>query len=346
MSNASRVMIVALVIVNLTGCALHSRLFPPAPFSDQAPCALPPTASKDQVIAHLNQNITGAAGGSGIVAWRSSHVQIRMPGLPPLPATLAVEAPRNLRLRVSNPFTGGEEVDMGSNDEQFWVWMKQMDPPQVITARHEELPFAGQYLPIPFQPDWLIEVLGVIPMDPTEYQMEPATPDSRIVELVANRISPTGQQVRRVVRVDRCHGIVLEHRLETPQRQLIARATLAKHHRDAATGHVMPGLYVIRWPQAQAQLSISVNKVDVNPRSVAGVWDVPHKPGCPQVDLSEWARQVGQVQVTAPPPMGPGQAPQPLEQPGRAVLWKPATDSVSEADRFSPPSAPQSAARP
>ncbi|WP_145370454.1 hypothetical protein [Maioricimonas rarisocia] len=344
MPNASRIMIVALVIANLAGCALHSRLFPPAPFSERAPCTLSPSASKDQIIAHLNENITGTAGGSGIVAWRSTNVSIHIPGLPRLPATLAVEAPRNLRLLVSNPLSGGEEVDMGSNDEHFWLWLKEMDPPQVITARHEELPLAGRYLPIPFQPDWLIEVLGVIPLDPTEYQMEPATPDGRIVELVANRLSPTGQNVRRVVRVDRCHGIVLEHRLESADRQLIARATLAKHQRDPETGHVMPSLYHVRWPQAQAQLRISVGKVDVNPRTTAAVWEVPQKPGCPQVDLGQWAQQARPVHMTAP--QGRPAVPPPLEQPGRAVLWKPTADSVGDADPFSPPTVPPATARP
>src|SRR5690606_29663245 len=122
----------------LSGCSLRNWLFPP-PFSDRAPCAISPSISKDQLVAHLNRNIQGSATTSGIAAWRSTNAKITATGMPPgisVPATIAVEAPRNFRLRVSEPLTRVEALDMGSNRQEFWFWARDAQPPQVVTISH------------------------------------------------------------------------------------------------------------------------------------------------------------------------------------------------------------------
>src|SRR5262249_54991683 len=65
------------------------------PFGPRAPCALKPNATADEIVAYLNQN-TGR-----IQSWRAEHVTISGPGSPfSANAMLAVEAPRNFRLRA------------------------------------------------------------------------------------------------------------------------------------------------------------------------------------------------------------------------------------------------------
>ncbi|MGH7127554.1 MAG: hypothetical protein ACREIV_03230, partial [Planctomycetaceae bacterium] len=121
--------------------------------------------SKEELIARLNTNITK------VYSWRSTNVDIHARGPLGLPvkldAQIAVEAPRNFRLRARS--FAGDEADFGSNSERFWFWIRHTRPKRVFTARHEEADRAIARLPIPLRPDWLMEVLGVVPIDPNRY---------------------------------------------------------------------------------------------------------------------------------------------------------------------------------
>src|SRR5262249_13163069 len=96
-----------------SGCAWTRNLCglqPPPP-----PCVLAPDASKDDVVAYLNENTRK------IRSWRTDRAKIRTRGVPvPLDATIAVESPRNFRLIVNGPLS--READLGSNQEHFWFW--------------------------------------------------------------------------------------------------------------------------------------------------------------------------------------------------------------------------------
>jgi hypothetical protein len=182
----------------LSGCSLRNWLFPP-PFSDRAPCAISPSITKDQLVTHLNRNIQGSATSSGIASWRSTNAKITATGMPPgisVPASIAVEAPRNFRLRVSEPLTRAEALDMGSNHDEFWFWAKDAQPQQVLTISHSDLPAAQRELRVPFDPDWLMEVLGVIPIDASKVTMTRGRADAPTLELISE--TPTvPSKVRR-----------------------------------------------------------------------------------------------------------------------------------------------------
>ena len=75
-------------------------------------------------------------------------------------------APKRFRLRAETGITG-PELDLGSNDEVYWMWVKRADRPAVYWGRHDQFyqSAARDLLPVP--PDWLIEALGVVQLDPT-----------------------------------------------------------------------------------------------------------------------------------------------------------------------------------
>ena len=43
-----------------------------------------------------------------------------------------------LRLVAGLPIGTGREIDLGSNDELFWFWIRRNDPPGVYYCRHAE----------------------------------------------------------------------------------------------------------------------------------------------------------------------------------------------------------------
>ena len=296
--SSRHVLSLLLAVVSLTlwgGCASAPRW----PLLAK-PCVLDPNITQGQLVEYLNQNVIGSDTQSGLVSWRTGNAKLRVSGIPvALPTMIAVEAPRNLRIVVSNPI-GGQEVDIGSNDERFWVWHKEA--PQIMTVRHEDVPATLQQIrmPIDIQPDWLMDVFGVIPIDGSEFQM--VRLEAPLVELVAHRKAPSGQAVERVIRVNTCRGVITEHLLRDPGGQLIARASLHDHRTDA-NGTTLPKSVRLQWPSEGVELAIHLGDPEVNPASLAhntGLWKLPTIPGRQVVDVGEMARQAMGPAVIAP----------------------------------------------
>lgn len=233
-------------------------------------CVLSPTATKEEIVAHLNDNI------SRLTSWRSMRVKIgiRQNGMPPMPALnaqIAVESPAFFRLRASSIL--GEEADFGSNNERFWFWVRQSQQPVVMTAAHTDLTVAQQYLPFPFDPEWVMEAMGVILFNPDDFVLEPVS-DTR-VKLISQSITPAGRQVQKVMAVDLCQGRIVEHSLHDATGSLIARATLSDY-RSGSAGIYVPYTIVLEWPQAGSRMKLSFLDIELNPPYLPGqMWELP-----------------------------------------------------------------------
>lgn len=241
----------------------------------------PAGASTDDIFKHLNTNI------SRIYAWRSTSVTIQArSGLPMrLSGQIAVESPRNFRMRVSS--VAGDEADFGSNPERFWFWMRRGEPKHTYTCRHDDMGKAARKLPLPFQPDWLIEVLGVIPLDPTQFTVE--TTDSRnyTVTLASEQLSPSGEPVRRLLLVDAQHGVVLGHSLFDVRGNLIAKATMKNYRYHPQARVNFPHTIDLDWPQAGMAMTLTIGRdVEINPSALPSqTFEQPQMPGYPEFDL-------------------------------------------------------------
>jgi hypothetical protein len=256
------------------------------------------STSKEQVVSIVNRNVTGVDGGPGLKSWRCMQAKFQMAPMPvAADGTVIVEAPQSFRLRVSHPIGGGDELDVGSNPRQFWIWQKDMD--SLLTARHEDMSLALQHFRIPFQPDWIMEVMGVVPIDAANYQLQPA--GSRNVELVATTKSPTGEPCKKVIRVDMRNRLVTAHELWSADGKAIATAEFSDHQPDPGTKSMLPRKIRINWPEADLDLRITLRHVEVNPPYLPEmVWQVPQKNGCRLVDMGDYARAQGGVPSEPP----------------------------------------------
>ena len=84
---------------------------------------------------------------------------------PVLRAHFAYQRPCFFRLRADTGFTG-QEVDLGSNAQLFWFWVKRNEPPAVYYCRHDQFATSQARQMIPIEPNWLIEALGTMEIDP------------------------------------------------------------------------------------------------------------------------------------------------------------------------------------
>lgn len=268
-------------------------------------CVLPPEMTKADVIGHLNQNA------NRLHSWRSTDVQISTAGMPiKLSAVIAVQQPRNFRLRAR--LVTGNEADFGSNPERFWFWMRRSPDKYVLSSSHEQAGQVQQMMKLPFEPDWLMESLGVIPLNEEEFTMLPPVEAAGIASLVADQVTPAGEPVRRVVHVDMCKGYIIAHELRDSANNLIARAELNDYKLDTESGVSLPHRINLDWPQARLALTMTVGAVQVNPAYIPEqTWEIPRIPGYPVLDLGRLARDVrpsGRARVSQGtiPRTGPG----------------------------------------
>ena len=109
-------------------------------------------------------------------------------------------------------------------------------------ARHDDMQHSEMLRQaIPFQPDWLIEALGVVPIDPKQVtRMEPGE-NHQTVNLISELLSPSGQPVQKVVRVDQRPRRRPGPLLYDANQRLIAKADLG-NFRSIGIGVIMPHL--------------------------------------------------------------------------------------------------------
>src|SRR5260370_37995978 len=117
----------------LPGCAWMRNCVGGRP-AVPAPCVIAPDASKEEVVAYLNDNT------AKLRAWKTDRASISIRGQTPIPigATIVVEAPRNFRLVAHSPVGAGDEADLRSNPAHFWFLNKHNQEKHVFRARDGE----------------------------------------------------------------------------------------------------------------------------------------------------------------------------------------------------------------
>jgi hypothetical protein len=133
---------------------------------------------------------------------------------------------------------------------------------------------------MPFQPEWIMEAMGVIALDPARLQEVSRDPQARTVTLSEERLSPQGEPVRKLTVVDLCHGLVREHALVDSRGALIARAQLLDPVRDKASGGVIPSRIHMVWPQARLDMTMALRSVEVNTSISRSTFTMQQYKGC------------------------------------------------------------------
>lgn len=151
-----------------------------------------------------------------------------------------------------------------------------------------------QRFPIPFQPDWIMEVMGVIPIDVGNVKkMERGPPGSHTVSFWEDRRSPQGYLVRKATLVDLQAGVIREHALYNSHGPRIARAVVSSYTQGRTNAGVpseaplVPGRIVLEWPEAQLELTMTLADPEINPQHFSpGTWALPEMPGYSVWDLT------------------------------------------------------------
>ncbi len=161
----------------------------------------------------------------------SCDIQIRMDGVPPLSGTLIVEKPRRMRLKAGLIGISEMGVDVGSNDEEFWVWNKSAfggQAPAIYFAKHSEFAKSSMRQSIPFEPQWIIDALGLISLEPNRLIQSPLPRADGLIELRMETQTHNGPVTKTLV-VDSKTGLVLQQAIYDAKMQLIAYSVAGEH---------------------------------------------------------------------------------------------------------------------
>lgn len=167
------------------------------------------------------------------------------------------------RFRLLGKFAGKSEVDLGSNDQEIWFWIARAQPPAVYFCPRDEL--ANVKLTTPFQPEWVIEGMGVRPMDPNVFH--PGKGDNWLC-LIAHQRTPSGKPVIKQVLVNRQTNRVEYFRLFDTESHLLAEVKVESYYDDPATQIFVPRRLKVRWPEAETSLTITMQARSIKFNSI------------------------------------------------------------------------------
>ena len=176
---------------------------------------------------------------------------------------LALQKDRNFRLIASA--MGNTEADLGSNNQEFWFWMKRNDPPDLFFCAYNDL--AQTQVKLPLQPDWIAEALCVQELIPSEYQ-KLESPNG--IEL-RKRVTYQGEQLIKGVVVatsGRNAGRVVMHRLMRVNGTNVTeiwRAEIIDYQRPQDIGnYVVPYQVKISCPDQKITIEMKIKNCKVN----------------------------------------------------------------------------------
>jgi hypothetical protein len=250
---------IALILGSLlfvTGCPPFQKKTNPD-LRAQVPASTPTAA---ELVASLNDNARKIQS----VGCRYVDIDVAegdKPGVS-LRGWMYCQKPKSFRLNAS--LAGNTEVDMGSNNNEFWYWIRRSEPPYLFHCSHDEFARGQVRLQVPFQPEWIIEALGMAEYDPAKnYQV---VANKNQIELIEPAVLPQGQQVNKVTVITRSQaGLqVTGHVLRDSQNKEICTAAIERVQQDPATGAIVPKVVDLKWTAEHVKMKLHMPGASVN----------------------------------------------------------------------------------
>jgi hypothetical protein len=189
---------VAALLAGALGCSLLGKAPPADPQRPTTPVA---TVTANKLVDYLDDRANHLQSISADVKFTAREGIIAAASLH---GSLSVSQPRNFRMLGKGGLAG--TVDLGSNSDQFWVYLEApTTKPMFVYASHSDFEAGRAKLPggIPFEPDWVMEALGmhIFPKD-LKYNEPKLSQSERTYTLSWPSKTPTGLAVKKEVVFD------------------------------------------------------------------------------------------------------------------------------------------------
>jgi hypothetical protein len=259
----------------------------------------------EQLVGYLNtqasrmQSVT--YGDARLVA--RDH-NIPMPGLH---GNLAAAQPRNFRLTGQGGAMGGK-VDLGSNQDQFWMYV---DAPTTngmfVYASHRDFEDGKAKIPggIPFEPDWVMQALGMTRFDPGLLYKASTQEKERTYTLSWDAYTPSKVPIHKEVIFDADdapdpHPQVKKHVIKDSKGKVVCYAEIKSARTfqvgaaDPQSARVpivkYPTKILLRWEEQKFEMDLTLDSAQVNQiftdEQNRRLFSRPNIPGAIPVDLA------------------------------------------------------------
>jgi hypothetical protein len=193
----------------------------------------------------------------------SNSVSVEVPSMskvPRLSATLAINRPREFRMRASVPLLLGSGIDLGSNNELFWFEVPEAMTQTLYYARHDEYQRQAVRSILPVDPSWFVDALGLVHLDKAQVVEGPILRTDGRIEVRSMMPYPDGLYSRVCV-IEPTAGYVTDQILYGPSGKLIAGASATNHrfypeHQCALPHQVHVRLVPDNGPPLELKLSV------------------------------------------------------------------------------------------
>ncbi len=282
-----------------SGCAGFRR--PMNPFATQgpvAPAVLQPNPALGDVIAAVNANTARVR---SYVTYDAKITAPGMLGLPLLTASIAAEQPGRFRMRASTAISG-PEIDLGSNHEEFWFWIRRNEPPAIYHCRHDQFANSPARDMLPIEPGWVADAVGLVTLDASLPWEGPTPRGNGRLELRSSVYHPTGMRSRVTV-VDAERAWVLEQHLYDSAGGLLASSGASEFVYDPVAQVSLPRKVSVSVPSQSLAFAIDMGHpaINVPPGDPAQLWTRPQFAGTPAFDLGAPTRPAfGQASSSEP----------------------------------------------
>ncbi|MFN9717610.1 MAG: hypothetical protein ACK58L_02885 [Planctomycetota bacterium] len=278
----SHIRIILLLTLAATGCQVFQR----GKEVQTVRPVLSAEMTREELVQYLNSQ------SEGLRNWRCNDtvVEVNLPKLPDqrLKGTFHCSWPSHFRLDAGNLI--GIQANLGSNDDICWAYF-QPGEPMVLTWKHQDA-YLLQYLPdgIPrLEPEWLLTILGIQPLDLERYQLTRPPEGSRELWLAAIENAPDGSSLRRVIKVDTVNGVAREHALYDRNGNFVLRAQLKDHK---MCGHYrLPHTVAIDFPANKTRLTLRFSGIQPDCDLSDSLWQPPHSSQIQSMDVGAMIRE-------------------------------------------------------
>jgi len=180
--------------------------------------------------------------------------------------TLYCQQPKNFRMRAK--VLANQVTDIGSNDQEFWYWIKEDKPPDLRYCSYSDMARGNVRLPFPVQPEWVMEALGMAHYDPSRGNFTVEL-KGKTIELIEQTVSSQNQPIKKVIVFNNYNAAgttypqVAAYRVYDASNKLICQATIEKVQRDP-NGATVPHKVLLEWPTQKLKLKMTLDCVTVN----------------------------------------------------------------------------------
>jgi len=311
-----KILSILVVLVLFSGCETFKNAFrskdPKAP-----PLITVQSPTLEQITSAINRN------SMAIRNMTTENASILIPGiLWPMQTRLTFERPKRLRIQGTATTLGGQELDFGSNDSLFWLWVRRLPEKEIYYCRHDQFPLCPVRSMVPIEPNWLVEAIGIVEFMPNDQHEGPVMTDDGNLAIITRRQTASGQFVKRTI-IDGKNGWVLRQEMYSPQNELTALAISSDHRCDKGTGVLYARHIEVQCQGAEGKMTIDLGTPTFNvtmPFSSA-MFTMPTFDGYRPVDLcgQEFLQNRGTVMPNSLLMPQPAAVPSPPRQPSFTV---------------------------